>query len=165
MRVGRVVVAEPSEEQIVGTLLAKRERIVAGLGAAGADHHLVLHPVDDVGKLFLAAFDMNAIGADAAGDPRIAGNDRRHAAFLGDRDDAFGERLEGGVVHVVGGKQDRRDVAARKRILQPAVEIAERVAGRGDQHDAAAVRRSCCVHCRLFWTRFAMESDLGWIAA
>ena len=79
MRVRRVVVAETAEEQIVGPRLAELQRIVAGLGAAGADHHLVLHAVDHVGELRLAAVDMDAVGAHAAGDPRIAGNDRRDA--------------------------------------------------------------------------------------
>ena len=40
MRLRLVVVAETAEEDVIGTFLAKFQRIVAGLGAAGADGHL-----------------------------------------------------------------------------------------------------------------------------
>ena len=51
---------------------------------------------------------------------------------------ALGESLEGGFVHVVGRQDQGRDVAAANRVGEMARSVAHR---RGDQHDAAAVRR------------------------
>ena len=101
----------------------------------------------------------------ATGDAGIAGNDRSHALVLRHRHDALGKRLECGIVLVVGRQQDRGDIAARKRVGQPPVEIGEHTAGRGDQHDAAAVRRGRWAHVATVLDLFAMGSDRGWIGA
>ena len=91
MRLGLVVIAEAAEENVVRTLLAEFQRLVAGLGAAGAHHQPRLETLDRLGELGLAAVDVDAVGPDAAGDARVAGHDRRDSRLLRDRHDLFGK--------------------------------------------------------------------------
>jgi len=102
------VVAEAAEEHVVRPLLAKLQRVVAALRAAGADHDLFLHAVDHVGERILAAFDMDAVGP-ARG--RQSANRRlspQRCLFLSERNDAFGEGLERRLARRSRGDFERR---------------------------------------------------------
>jgi len=111
VRLGPRIIAETPEEHVVRPLLAEVERLVARLGAAGAHHDLVLHAVDHVGELGLAALDMDAVGAHAAGDAGISPDDGRDARSLRKRHDALGKRLERGLVEPVLRQDQRSDIA------------------------------------------------------
>jgi hypothetical protein len=85
MRLGLVVVAEAAEEDVVRLLLAELQRVVPRPGAAGADHQLVAVTPDRLGERGLAVLDVDAVGPDAAGDARVAGDDCRHVVRLRQR--------------------------------------------------------------------------------
>ena len=142
MRLGLGVVAEASEEDVVGPRLAEFQRVVAGLGAAGADHHLGLEALDRLGEFLRASFDVDAVGMDTAGDAAVARDDDGDAGHLGDRHDLLGKSLERGVVHAVFRQDQRCDIAA----FEGRTDVFRRRKRRGDQHDSAAVGRRCFVH-------------------
>ena len=137
MRLRLVVVTEATEEHIVGPLRAELQRLVAGLGAAGADHHLVRQALDRLGELPAFCLDVDAVGVNAPGDSAVAGDDDRDAGTLRDRHDLLREGLEGGVVHAIVRQDQRGDVAAVERCAN----VLGRRKRRRDQHDTAAVRR------------------------
>ena len=55
---------------------------------------------------------MDAVGADATGDARVAGDHRRGARLLGDWNQRLGRVLEGGFAEAMGRQDERGDVAA-----------------------------------------------------
>ena len=82
-----------------------------------------------VGELFLAAFDVDAVGADAAGDPRISGNHCRHAGCP-EPAEPRARRAPGMVGSGRHMRQDHGgDVAAGKRLGETRLERRLRQAG------------------------------------
>ena len=136
MRLRRVVVSEPAEEEIVGSRFAKLQRIVARLDAARADHHPVLQSVDRRRRAAACRPSRWMPSAlDPSRNPGVAGNHGRDARFLRDRNETLGQRLERGLMQAVCRQNQRGDVAA---LNAASMRIVGR-ARRRDQHDAAAV--------------------------
>lgn len=111
MRFGLVIVAKAAEEQIVGLQLSVLKGVVAGFHAADPDHHPVLIFLDHVGELFERPLDMNAVGLDAGGDARRAGDHHRDIAGLCNGGEALGAGLETDFILSVIGDDQRGDVS------------------------------------------------------